>query len=100
VTSLACSIAGIEHFAALFHKLRLKGIAGTPVGPRGFTQSIQGVAISAYPLAILRHEAREQERTDALLVVFRKEKPLSKQSGTAAADLLRGAVRKADWSIG
>jgi hypothetical protein len=91
-TSLACSLAGIEKFAALFPKLGLNGVTGTYAGPRGLAQSIQGVGISAYPLAVLRHEARGQERTGALLLVFRKEKPLTKKAGTAAADLLRGAV--------
>jgi len=35
---------------------------------------------------------RGEERTGALLLVFRKEKALSKHGGNAVAELLRGAV--------
>lgn len=85
VTALACSISAIQQFAALFPKLGLKGVVGTQLGRRGLPQHIQGVAISAYPSAILRYEARRDEHAGALLIVFRKEKALTKHAGTAAA---------------
>lgn len=91
-TSLACSISGLEHLAALYPRLGLKGVTGRPVGPRGLAHSIQGVTISAYPSALLRQEKDGEEWNGALLLVFRKEKALTKRGGRVVADLLRGAL--------
>jgi hypothetical protein len=92
VTSVACSISALEHLAALYPRLSLKGVTGLPVPHHGLDQKIEGVTISAYPSALLQQEKDGEEWAGALLPVFRKEKALTKRGGRIVADLLRGAL--------
>lgn len=52
------------------------------------------MTISSYPSAFLRQEKDGEEWTGALLLVFRKEKALTKRGGRVVAGLLRGTLEQ------
>lgn len=89
----ACCVDAIRAFARLYPRLPLHGLTAAPVQP--LTLTIANVPVSVYPTVSLARQVRGATECGGLLLVFRKEAPLGRNGGRAAAEVLRRALLNA-----
>lgn len=88
----------LRRFASLYDQLPLAGVEASVAPKDGLTLTIEGVAISVYPAAILQRVGRKGEtETGALMLVMTQSVKLSDVSGGVVAELLRQALVQAGY---
>jgi hypothetical protein len=97
--SIACSTDAITRFGALYGRLELGNAKAALVGQPTFGVRMEGVNISARPLVLLERRGRDEVQLGAILVVFRKDKTLTKHVGQSVAQLLRSALAASPLSL-
>lgn len=91
-TAKRCSIEAVHRFRGLFPKLGIAGARFESLNKSGYNLLIEGVRVSVFPIASVHMQVRGAESAGALLLVFRKERPLTQRSGQAIADIMRRAI--------
>lgn len=91
-TAKRCSIEAVHRFRSLYPTLGLAGARFESLNRTGYNLHIEGVRVSVFPIVSINMQVRGNEASGALLLVFRKERPLTKRSGQAIADIMRRAI--------
>ena len=87
-----CCVQAIQGFAGIFDQLPTANAKFSLPSREAIMLSMEGVAVSVYPLVFSRREIRGSRRQGAILGVFQKNDPLDERALKAVAELLHRAL--------